>query len=93
MTDCDFLIEGIMFAVGHFWQEQRRFTMRHLRDLGFGKTSIEDQMIGELNDLIKDLENASASSPDKTVDLTDTFQVSVQNILWAIVAGMAHHFS
>lgn len=80
-------LTGIMFVKGHFWQEQRRFTMRHLRDLGFGKTTIEDQMSEELTDLIKDVENCSQSTPNQVVDLKSTFQVSVQNILWALVAG------
>ncbi|KAK4014855.1 hypothetical protein OUZ56_027365 [Daphnia magna] len=78
---------GIMFVMGQFWQEQRQFTMRHLRDLGFGKTSIEDQMMGEVGDLIKDIENKSQSDPERIVDLKGIFQVSVINILWALVAG------
>ncbi|KAI9553139.1 hypothetical protein GHT06_021032 [Daphnia sinensis] len=78
---------GIMFATGQFWQEQRRFTLRHLRDLGFGKTSIEDQMMAEVGDLIKDIENKSQSDPGRTVDFKGIFQVSVINILWAIIAG------
>lgn len=84
-----FLLPGIMFIMGQFWQEQRRFTMRHLRDLGFGKTSIEDQMMGEVGDLIKDIENKSQSDKDRVVDLKGIFQVSVVNILWAIIAGIS----
>ncbi|XP_032796985.2 methyl farnesoate epoxidase [Daphnia magna] len=78
---------GLMFVMGQFWQEQRRFAMRHLRDLGFGKTSIEDQMTDELGDLIKDIENGSELDPERIVDLKGIFQVSVINILWAIIAG------
>jgi hypothetical protein len=73
--------------MGQFWQEHRRFTMRHLRDLGFGKTSIEDQMMGELKDLITDMENSSQSDAQRVVDLKGIFQVSVLNILWAMIAG------
>jgi hypothetical protein len=87
-----FLLPGIMFIMGQFWQEQRRFTMRHLRDLGFGKTSIEDQMMGEVGDLIKDIENKSQSDKDRVVDLKGIFQVSVVNILWAIIAGISRFF-
>lgn len=79
--------------MGDLWQEHRRFTMRHLRDLGFGKTSIEDQMTEELNDLIKDIENDSKSSPNKVVSLKNVFQVSVQNILWAIIAGIHNYLA
>lgn len=76
-----------MFVAEDFWKEQRRFTTRHLRDLGFGKTSIEDQMMDEVGDLIKDIEHSIQSSPDRVVDMKGIFQISVQNILWAIVAG------
>jgi hypothetical protein len=72
---------------GDFWQEQRRFTLRHLRDLGFGKTSIEDQMIDEINDLILDITAAAKSDPGHVVDFKAIFTVSVINILWAIIGG------
>lgn len=76
-----------MFVDGALWQEQRRFTMRHLRDLGFGKTSIEDQMMDEVRDLINDVEESAKSDSKSIVDMSNTFQVSVVNVLWAIVAG------
>ena len=72
---------------GDFWQEQRRFTLRHLRDLGFGKTSIEDQMIDEINDLISDMTETAKSDPGHVVDLKSIFTVSAINILWAIIGG------
>lgn len=79
-----------MFVDGPFWQEQRRFTMRHLRDLGFGKSTIEDQMMDEIRDLIQDIEETSKSDPMNTVDFTNIFQSSVINILWALVAGQRY---
>jgi methyl farnesoate epoxidase/farnesoate epoxidase len=76
-----------VFVDGNFWQEQRRFTLRHLRDLGFGKTSIEDQMMDEISDLILDITEAAQSDPEHVVDFRLIFTVSVINILWAIVGG------
>ena len=37
---------------GQLWSEQRRFTVRHLKDLGFGKTSLEGLMLQEVSDLM-----------------------------------------
>jgi hypothetical protein len=72
---------------GDVWQEQRRFTLRHLRDLGFGKTTIEDQMMGEITDLISEITATAKSNRDHVVDFKSIFSVSVINILWAIVGG------
>lgn len=75
-----------MFVDGEVWHEQRRFTMRHLRDLGFGKTSIESQMMDEVHDLMDDIrKNTSA---DGIVRFKEgIFNVSVVNVLWAIMGG------
>ncbi len=37
---------GIIFSEGPNWQENRRFTLHHLRNLGFGKGEMET-LIGE----------------------------------------------
>ena len=33
---------GIFFSSGHEWSEQRKFSMWQLKDLGFGKSSMEE---------------------------------------------------
>ncbi len=38
--------------MGDVWKEQRRFTLRHLRDFGFGKASMEDIIIEEFKVLV-----------------------------------------
>jgi hypothetical protein len=81
------MFTGLVFVDGDFWQEQRRFTLRHLRELGFGKTSIEDQMMDEISDLISDITEAAKSDPDHVVDFKAIFTVSVFNILWVIIGG------
>ncbi len=75
-----------MFIDGEVWQEQRRFTMRHLRDLGFGKTSIESQMMDEIHDLMEGIQKGA--SADGIVNFKEgIFNVSVVNVLWAIMGG------
>ncbi|XP_046454340.1 methyl farnesoate epoxidase-like isoform X1 [Daphnia pulex] len=78
---------GLVMVDGDFWQEQRRFTLRHFRDLGFGKTYIENQMMDEISDLILDITEAAKSDPDHVVDFKAIFTVSVFNILWVIIGG------
>ncbi|GAB0087452.1 Cytochrome P450 [Sergentomyia squamirostris] len=37
MRDPQHNLRGILFTEGDFWKNQRRFTLRHLRDYGFGR--------------------------------------------------------
>ncbi len=37
---------GVIFSNGNLWQSNRRFTLHSLRNLGFGKGSMEE-LIGE----------------------------------------------
>lgn len=78
---------GIIFTDSELWQEQRRFSLRHLRDLGFGKTSIESQMMDEVHDLLEDLKASAKRATNGVVDFKGTFGVSVVNVLWAIMGG------
>ena len=44
-------------------------------------------MMDEVQDVIRDIKEASKSVQNNIVDLTGIFNVSVINILWAIVGG------
>lgn len=37
LREPNFNLRGIFFTEGLFWKNQRRFTLRHLRDYGFGR--------------------------------------------------------
>ena len=47
---------GVLMTDGDLWKEQRRFTLRHLKDLGFGKSSLEAVMLDEIQDFIDNLQ-------------------------------------
>lgn len=76
-----------MFAEGQFWHEQRTFTMNHLKDMGFGRTNIESQMLDEVQDFLGEIRRRAETDPRCVVDFASLFNVSVVNILWAMVAG------
>lgn len=76
-----------MFAVGEAWQERRRFTLRHLRDLGFGKGSIEVQMHDEIQELINEMKEKAALHSDSVIEFKGIFNLSALNVLWVMVAG------
>ncbi|XP_046656383.1 methyl farnesoate epoxidase-like isoform X2 [Daphnia pulicaria] len=78
---------GIMFTDGDFLREQRRFTLRHLRDLGFGRTSSENLIHEEIHELIEEIKISASSHPDSVVDFKALFNPTLINILWAFIAG------
>lgn len=45
---------GVLFTDGtKNWHEQRRFTLRTLRDFGFGKQSMDGMLLHEVDELIQ----------------------------------------
>ncbi|XP_068632895.1 probable cytochrome P450 305a1 [Battus philenor] len=74
---------GITFADGNFWREQRQFTVKQLRNVGFGKTKMEKEIQRELSSILKYLEKFNGE-PIKPQPILVT---SVMNILWTYIAG------
>ena len=75
---------GIVATMGLFWQEQRRFTLKHLKELGFGRQKIEYFIHEECKYLIDDL---SCKSLQGDVLFDTLFNFPIINILWQIVAS------
>ena len=48
-------VPGLIFSRGKAWTDQRRFVLRVLRDFGFGKTSMEDTLLDEVDKLCDEL--------------------------------------
>lgn len=74
---------GVIFSHGRYWKDQRRFTLRHLRDFGFGKTSMEDILSDEVSKLILHFK----SKVNQPVQLNRMMNISIINALWSIIAG------
>lgn len=72
---------GITFTDGEHWHEQRSFVMRHLRDVGFGKKTMERFILEELDDLLKFIQKSG------WVKREALFSPSILSVLWNLVAG------
>ncbi|XP_045584454.2 cytochrome P450 2D14 isoform X2 [Procambarus clarkii] len=79
---------GIIGATGERWQEQRRFVLRHLRDLGFGKTSYEPLMVDEVAELMNHIQQHKG----EPLPMKRFFNRSVVNVLWGMVMGKRYSY-
>ena len=76
-------ILGLMFNDGPAWKSHRRFTLKTLRDFGFGKSSLEHVLIEEA-DRMGDFFLQQKNEPFLVQTL---FNLVILNVLWTIVAG------
>nr|XP_045595438.1 cytochrome P450 2L1-like isoform X2 [Procambarus clarkii]XP_045595439.1 cytochrome P450 2L1-like isoform X2 [Procambarus clarkii]XP_045595440.1 cytochrome P450 2L1-like isoform X2 [Procambarus clarkii] len=79
---------GILGGDGPRWQVQRRFVLRHLRDLGFGKTSNEALMMDEVTELIDYIKQRKGTP----MPMKRLFNRSVVNVLWGMVMGKRYSY-
>ncbi|CAG0896473.1 unnamed protein product [Darwinula stevensoni] len=73
----------IICSGGSLWQDNRRFTMRVLRDFGFGKTAALDSMI---QDAALGLCQYFKENKDKPQDFGPRLNLAVLNIIWKMAA-------
>lgn len=68
-TNISFETLGIFFTEGPFWLEQRRFTLRHMRDFGFGRRQdkFESHMLEEVSLLIEMLKDGPINDQEKVL--------------------------
>ena len=74
---------GILFSDGQTWHQQRRFTLRTLRDFGFGKQGMEELIQEEIVQF-KNLLDRSLNEP---VDFMNKLTLPILNALWNVTGG------
>ena len=89
---------GIIHTQGHHWMTQRRFSLKTLKDFGFGRKSLENAITTEIDLIIEEFlskEVCINSSlkfyffflQDSDVLIGQDFNIPIINILWQLVAG------
>ncbi|KAB0792304.1 hypothetical protein PPYR_14263 [Photinus pyralis] len=73
---------GITCAEGKLWVEQKRFIVRHLRDIGLGKEIMEEKIREEIEDV-----TCAIDEQNGTVEIGRLVQPAVINLIWFLVAG------
>ncbi|XP_054165847.1 cytochrome P450 2J3-like [Oppia nitens] len=75
----------ISFAAlsGQVWREQRKFTVHQLRNLGFGKTSMEDHIRREITHVCQKIDQ----NIDRDFEFRKLFSLSISNNVSAFIFG------
>ena len=80
-------LRGIIANESAGWVKQRRFGLKTLRDLGFGRRTIEDIINEEIDQMMTKI-GRDCEGKDFLVDTI--FNIPMINVLWQLVAG--HRF-
>lgn len=83
MCVCVCLSTGLIATSGDHWHHMRRFTLRHLKDLGMGKSKLVDVIQYEATALVEDFKK-HAGKPGR---IPKSITVYVLNIIWQMVAS------
>ncbi|XP_055940830.1 cytochrome P450 18a1-like [Argiope bruennichi] len=67
----------------HLWKEQRRFVVQSMKDLGLGKTKIEEAVMDEINHFMDVLR----SYKGQPIDVKEPLSPSMSNNICALVFG------
>lgn len=76
---------GMVFSDGDFWNTQRKFSVKILRQTGLGRSSMIEHIEREAADMIAHFRKISEG--DAIIEMQHAFDIPVLNILWALVAG------
>ncbi|XP_037958894.1 probable cytochrome P450 303a1 [Teleopsis dalmanni] len=81
--------KGILVTDEEFWVEQRRFILRHLKDFGFARNAMVNNIQNEAGYLVDDLKQRIRDHGGKKARVTmkDLFTVYVLNTLWTMLAS------
>ncbi|XP_068250658.1 cytochrome P450 2L1-like [Palaemon carinicauda] len=74
---------GVIMSNGQRWVNARRFLLRNLRDLGMGKSNLDEAIINEARFLIEDFKQYDG----KACTFPESLNIAVLNVVWQMVAG------
>src|SRR5438132_1249028 len=68
------------------WAEQRRFVMRQMKDLGWGKTRMEDLIHNDIDSLF-DILRENQTNTGQATNIGTMLNLAVISSTWTIISG------
>nr|UUB32679.1 cytochrome P450 CYP303A1 [Dendroctonus valens] len=82
---------GILLTDNKFWQEQKRFLLRHLKEFGFGTKNMSVLVEQEVDHLLDFIEKSIDENQGSVVfKMESMFSMSVLNTVWCMLAGVRY---
>ena len=75
-----------MLVDGDFWTIQKRFTLQHSRDFGFGRQNMETLVNKEVAVLLADMDR-QLYQKGNDFEFKNFFNISLVNALWVMLAS------
>ena len=77
---------GIIESSGDLWREQRRFTLKTLRNFGLSKSKMEDRVVEELETICEriDVEN---NQEGREIDFHQYTDIATGSVINSVVCG------
>lgn len=80
---------GVVFSDGDFWDVQRKFSVKILRQLGMGRSIMIQHVEKEATEMVRHF--IERSKMDDAMEMQHAFDVPILNTLWALVAGHRYY--
>ncbi|KAJ8971908.1 hypothetical protein NQ314_000478 [Rhamnusium bicolor] len=74
-----------------FWHEQRRFSLRQLREFGFGRRNMSTLIEEEVKELVDYIYDTIRSNDSVTFNMDTLFNIHVLNSIWKMLAGVRYN--
>ncbi|XP_072396455.1 methyl farnesoate epoxidase-like isoform X3 [Diabrotica undecimpunctata] len=81
---------GILLVDQHFWQEQRRFFLKQLREFGFGTKSMSMSIEEEAQELVQYILRTINQNDSVVFNVHNMFNLHILNCLWKMLAGVRY---
>lgn len=76
---------GVVFTEHEFWDVQRKFSSKVLRQMGMGRSNMIERIEEECTEMIRSFRKKSENN--ELIEMQHAFDIPVLNILWTLIAG------